>query len=137
MPFSIFKFRIVRRRRRVRRFRPKTRSRQLFLEHRARALELVHTRLAHFNLSYNFKYNKVSIKNQSSRWGSCSRRGNLNFNYRIALLEPEVADYLIVHELCHLGEMNHSKKFWDLVARTLPHWRSLRRKMKEEGKRLF
>ena len=131
-----------------RRLRPRSRPRKKiskkkvashssFHLHKKVALELCHARLAHFNSFYNLSYKKVSIKNQTSRWGSCSRRGNLNFNYRIALLPPEIADYIIVHELCHLGEFNHSKKFWDLVAKTVPDWNKLRAQLKEEGKRLF
>jgi predicted metal-dependent hydrolase len=108
------------------------------MENRMQALELVTRRLVYFNSFYNFKYNKVTIKNQSSRWGSCSRKGNINFNYRLALIPPELADYVIVHELCHLGQLNHSRKFWELVERTMPNWRELRARLKgEEGKKLF
>lgn len=140
MPFTFFTFKIVRRRvrRRVRRPRPRNqKSHASYLEHRERALALVTSRLAYFNAFYNFKYNKITIRNQTSRWGSCSRRGNLNFNYRIALIDPELADYVIVHELCHLGEFNHSPKFWELVARTMPEWRRVRKKLREEGKGVF
>lgn len=137
MPFRIFKIirRRVGRRRGVR--ARKTKSHPSYLEHRTRALELVSSRLTHFNSVYNFSYKKITIKNQFSRWGSCSRKGNLNFNYRIALLAPELADYIIVHELCHLGEFNHSKKFWDLVATTVPNWRELRATLKKDGQKLF
>jgi predicted metal-dependent hydrolase len=136
MPFRLFKFKIVRRRR-VRRRRHSHKSHSSYLEHRAQALELVTSRLTYFNTFYNFKYNTIKIKNNSSRWGSCSRKGNLNFNYRIALLPPELADYLVIHELCHLGEFNHSKKFWELVERTVPHWRTLRVRLKKEGEKVF
>ena len=132
MPFRIFRWKIVRRhvhrRVRVRRKRTK-KSHASYLEHREQALELVTARLAYFNTFYNFKYNKITIKNHISRWGSCSRRGNLNFNYRIALLPPELADYIVVHELCHLGEFNHGPKFWELVGKTIPRWRDLRRSL--------
>src|SRR4051812_3740739 len=107
MPFSIFRFKIIRGRRVVRRRTRTKKSHASYLEHRTRAYELVMARLAHFNTFYNYKYNRVTIKNHTSRWGSCSRKGNLNFNYRIALLPPELADYIVVHELCHLGEFNH------------------------------
>ena len=73
------------------------------------ALLLVLRKLEHFNKIYNLSWNRVSIKNTSSRWGSCSKRGNLNFNYRIVYLPEAYADYLIVHELCHLKEFNHSQ----------------------------
>src|SRR4051812_2511641 len=98
-----------------RKARIKVKSNPSYLEHKPAALDLVNARLAYFNAFYNYKYNKVTIKNQFSRWGSCSRKGNLNFNYRIVLLPPELADYIVVHELCHLGEFNHGQKFWDLV----------------------
>ncbi len=108
-----------------------------FLLHKTTALELVTSRLAHFNHTYNFTYHRITIRNQSSRWGSCSRKGNLSFNYRLALLPPELADYIIVHELCHLGEFNHSKKFWDLVEKAIPNWRILRNNLREQNKKLF
>ncbi len=74
-------------------------------------LKLAEERVEYFNGHYNFSYNLIRIKDQKSRWGSCSRKGNLNFNYRVFLLDEKLRDYIIVHELCHLKEMNHSKKF--------------------------
>lgn len=97
---------------------------------REAARALVHAKLAHFNAFYNFSYNKVFIKNTKTRWGSCSSRGNLNFNYRIIHLAPELQDYLIVHELCHLKEFNHGQAFWDLVALQVPNYKLLRTQMK-------
>lgn len=94
---------------------------------RAQARALVHARLAHFNQFYNFSYNKVFIRNQKTRWGSCSNKGNLNFSVRILLLSPELQDYLVVHELCHLKEFNHSQRFWDLVAEQIPDYKRLRK----------
>ena len=88
--------------------------------HKEAARKFVHERLVHFNQHYNFTYNKVAIRNQRSRWGSCSRKGNLNFNYRLVDIPSDLADSVIVHELCHLKEMNHSKAFWELVAETIP-----------------
>jgi predicted metal-dependent hydrolase len=97
------------------------------------SLTLVQNRVEHFNSIYQFKFNRISIRNQKTRWGSCSKRGNLSFNYRIVKLPAHLADYIIVHELCHLGEFNHSKKFWDLVARVIPNHRVLRRELKKVG----
>ena len=102
------------------------RNRKQYLKLREDARALARNRLAHFNSFYNFPIGKLFIKNHKSRWGSCSSRGNLNFNYKIVLLPPEVADYIIVHELCHLKEFNHSPKFWALVAQTLPNHLALR-----------
>jgi len=107
--------------------------RKHFAEYKERARVLVEERLAHLNQFYGFRWHMIAIRNQRSRWGSCSRKGNLNFNYKIALLPPHLADYIIVHELCHLGELNHSPKFWALVARTLPHHRALRRELRKVG----
>lgn len=92
---------------------------------------LVEERLKYFNQFYNFKYQRIAIRNQSSRWGSCSSKKNLNFNYRLILLPAELADLVIVHELCHLQEMNHSKDFWALVAKTVPNYRILEKKLKK------
>jgi len=96
--------------------------RRFTVKKREQARNLVLARLAYFNQFYNFKINRVAIKNTYRRWGSCSSKGNLNFNYKIIYLRPELADYLIVHELCHLGEFNHSLKFHALVAKTIPNY---------------
>jgi len=101
-----------------------------FLVNKSRALRLVREKISKFNAVYGFKYNKVSIKNVSTRWGSCSKSGNLNFNYKMIYLPEEMADYIVVHELCHLQEMNHGKNFWRLVAITLPDWKKIRSKLK-------
>ena len=92
---------------------------------------LILDRIKHYNSFYGFKINRIAIKNQKTRWGSCSSKGNLNFNYKIIFLRKELADYLIVHELCHLGQLNHSKKFWDLVEKTIPNFVELNKKLKK------
>lgn len=94
--------------------------RKEYLLHKETARAMVHARLAHFNQHYKLVWGDVAVRNQKSRWGSCSKAGNLNFNYRIALLPPHLQDYIIVHELCHLQEFNHSVKFWQLLAQTIP-----------------
>lgn len=95
----------------------------MYNKYKEQARALVNERLVHFNQYYNFTYHRVSIRNQKTRWGSCSSKGNLNFSYRILFLEPEAQDYLIIHELCHLKEFNHSQRFWDLVAQQSPHYK--------------
>ncbi len=101
-----------------------------YRESKKEALRLVTARIAYFNVYYGYRIGRVSIRNQRTRWGSCSRRGNLNFNYRIAYLDPQLADYLIVHELCHLRELNHSENFWNLVASRIPNYKHLRRSLR-------
>ncbi|MEK7061908.1 MAG: M48 family metallopeptidase [Patescibacteria group bacterium] len=105
-------------------------SKREYLQYKERAKLLVENRINHYNKFYNFKINKITIKNQKSRWGSCSKKENLNFNYKIALLPQNLADYVIVHELCHLGEFNHSKKFWKLVSLTITNYKQLKKKFK-------
>ena len=105
-------------------------SKKEYLELKAQALVLAQERIEHFNQFYNFKFNKINIKNQKTRWGSCSRKGNLNFNYKIALLPPSLADYIIVHELCHLQEFNHGPKFWTLMGKTVPDYHQRRKELK-------
>ena len=107
------------------------RNRRQYVALREEARALVHARLAHFAPMYGVELRKVFIKNHKSRWGSCSTKGNLNFNYKIVLLPPEVADYIIVHELCHLREFNHSARFWALVAEMVPNYVAVRRRLRE------
>ena len=102
-----------------------------YLKYKENALALAENRIRYFNKIYQFWLNTINIKNQKTRWGSCSRKGNLNFNYKIALLPLQLADYIIVHELCHLGEFNHSRKFWDLVGKTIPDYGLLRNELRK------
>lgn len=102
-----------------------------YLAHKEAARVLVHARLEHFNAIYKFTYKRVVIKNQKTCWGSCSSKGNLNFNYKIVLLPERLADYIIAHELCHLREFNHSRAFWDLVAQTMPDYARARAELKK------
>lgn len=105
-------------------------SRLQYLRHKEKTRRLVHSRLAFFNQHYGLAWRRVAIKDQRSRWGSCSVRANLNFNYRLIFLPLELVDYVVVHELCHLREMNHGPAFWALVAETVPDWKRLRRELK-------
>ena len=106
-------------------------SKKGYLAYKDEAHQRAVERIRYFNNIYNFGFHRISIRNQKTRWGSCSRKGNLNFNYKIALLPEQLADYIIVHELCHLEEFNHSKKFWNLVAKTMPDHASLRGELKK------
>lgn len=102
--------------------------------YKEKALEMVTERLAVLNKThYRFKFNKVAIKSQKTRWGSCSRTQNLNFNYKILFLTPKMRDYIMIHELCHLKEFNHSSRYWRLVAKAMPDYLKLIEELKVKG----
>lgn len=98
-----------------------------------KARELVNKNVLELNKFYNYKINRIAIRNQKTRWGSCSSKNNLNFNYKIIYLRPELIKYIIVHEICHLKEMNHSKRFWVLVEKTVPNYLALRKELKKQS----
>ncbi len=100
-------------------------SRKEYRNNKDKARAFIGSRLEHFNQFYGFSWRKISIRAQKTRWGSCSRKGNLNFNYKILFLPEKLADYIVVHELCHLREFNHSRKFWNLVAKAIPDYREI------------
>lgn len=79
-------------------------------------------------------YGRISIREQKTRWGSCSSRKNLNFNYKLAYMPQEIMDYVVVHELAHLQHMNHSQEFWQLVEQYIPDYKERRKWLKEHGK---
>src|SRR3989344_2593932 len=108
----------------------KTKRSNIYIKNKERAREIVRQKLNDFNNIYGFTYNRVSIKNQRTKWGSCSSKGNLNFNYKIVFLPEHLANYLIVHELCHLKELNHSKSFWLLVEKTIPDYKKCKKELK-------
>jgi predicted metal-dependent hydrolase len=105
-------------------------GRRDYLKHKEEARAFVHQRITHWNQFYQFPYGRVAIKNTKRTWGSCSRKGNLNFSYALLFLPRELADYVVVHELCHLKEHNHGRAFWARVAQTLPNYLQLRRELK-------
>ncbi len=105
-----------------------------YKKYRQAALQLAILKVKELNKFYGFSFNRVSVKNQKTRWGSCSKKGNLNFNYKIIHLPQDQLNYLIVHELCHLKEFNHSKNFWALVAKTVPEYKKLRMELKNFNK---
>ncbi len=106
-------------------------SRIEFLKYKALAKKIARDKMNHFNQFYGFTWRRISIKNQKTRWGSCSKQGNLNFNYKIALLPERIVHYIIVHELCHLKELNHSRRFWDLVKRTVPDYLAIKKELRK------
>ena len=98
---------------------------------------LVEDRAAHYCADLEVTYNKISVRTQRTRWGSCSSKGNLSFNCLLALVPADVLDYVVVHELCHLKEMNHSSRFWELVECVLPDYVHQKRWLAEHGRELI
>ncbi len=90
-------------------------------------------RVAYFASRMHVTYGRITIRRQRTRWGSCSTKGNLNFNCLLMLAPPEVLDYVVVHELCHRRQMNHSPRFWEEVGRICPDYKSCRKWLKETG----
>lgn len=90
-------------------------------------------RAALFAGQMGVSYNRITIRNQKSRWGSCSSKGNLNFNCLLMLMPPDIIDYVVVHELCHRLEMNHSALFWKEVENVLPDYKKRRKWLKDNG----
>lgn len=97
------------------------------------AKKVLPERVAHYAEELGVTYGRITIRNQRSLWGSCSAKGNLNFNCLLMLAPSEVADYVVVHELCHRLEMNHSQRFWAHVERILPDYKRLRKWLREDG----
>jgi predicted metal-dependent hydrolase len=94
------------------------------------ARAFIHTRLRYFNAHYAFTYHGVSVRDSRTRWGSCSRKGDLNFSYKLLHLPIRLADYVIVHELAHLRHFDHSPAFWATVAETIPDFAARRRELR-------
>ncbi|MDP2656309.1 MAG: M48 family metallopeptidase [bacterium] len=95
------------------------------------ARKIVLKKILQFNDFYHFPYASVRIKDMRTRWGSCSKIGNLNFNYKLQFLPLHLVDYIVVHELCHLQELNHGKEFWHLVSQCIPDGTARRKELRE------
>jgi len=104
--------------------------------YRNEARTYVEDRANQYAQEFGFRYKNIKIKDTKTRWGSCSRLQNLNFSWRLVMSPPEIIDYVIVHELCHLKQMNHSKKFWREVETIIPNYKT-RRKWLKANKGLF
>jgi predicted metal-dependent hydrolase len=102
-----------------------------------RATQLIPERVKHFAPLVGVTYGRITIRNQKSRWGSCSAKGNLNFNVGLLLAPPEVLDYVVVHELCHRKEMNHSPKFWAEVSKLIPDYKQHEKWLKDNGRAII
>lgn len=106
-------------------------------ELRERAKSVLAQRTAYFARQIGVTYGRITVRDQKTRWGSCSQTGNLNFNFRLILAPLEVLDYVVVHELCHRRQMNHSAQFWQDVAQVLPDYRKRKAWLTENGWRLM
>ena len=107
-----------------------------YVKNKERARVVITEKVKKYNETYQYRLGRISIRNQKTRWGSCSKSGNLNFNYKILLLPEQLADYIVVHELCHLKELNHSQKFWNLVAKVFAGYKDMKRELKRRDLRL-
>lgn len=96
------------------------------------AQKVIPVRTAYYAAQIGVTYGKITIRHQKTRWGSCSSKGNLNFNCELMRFPEEIVDYVIVHELCHRLEMNHSRRFWAEVEKILPDYRERRKWLKEQ-----
>lgn len=119
----------------------KTQLPKLSPEERARlqkaAGEVFLQRSRYFAELLNVHFNRITIREQKTRWGSCSSKQNLNFNWKLILAPPEILDYVVVHELCHLKEMNHSPAFWHEVEQILPDYPQRKKWLKDNGWKLM
>ena len=97
------------------------------------ALKVMPEKVRYYAEKIGVNYGRITIRNQKTRWGSCSAKGNLNFNCLLMLAPDEVQNYVVIHELCHRKEMNHSPKFWSELAKIMPDYEKYRRWLKENG----
>lgn len=97
------------------------------------ASEVLSVKAKYYAEKLGVTYGRITIRNQKTRWGSCSGKGNLNFNCLLMLAPEEIQDYVVIHELCHRKEMNHSQKFWAEVEKIMPDYREKRRWLRENG----
>ncbi|MGE4283843.1 MAG: M48 family metallopeptidase [Clostridia bacterium] len=104
--------------------------------YRSKAQEKIGERVAYYSHKLNKTPKNIKIKEQKKRWGSCSSLGNLNFNWKCIMAPASVLDYLVVHEMCHLFHMNHSKDFWNMVASILPDYKQRKEWLKKHGVRM-
>ena len=101
---------------------------------RTQAESVIPARVRELNEQWKFRYSGITVRNQRTRWGSCSRKGALSFNWRLVILPPDVADYLICHELAHLKYLDHSPRFWHLVGTICPTFRQSERWLRRHGR---
>lgn len=96
-----------------------------------RARALFEQRCRHYAAALSVRYTRLSLSQAQTRWGSASANGSIRLSWRLIHLDPDLIDYVVVHELAHLHEMNHSPRFWAVVASVLPDYESARRRLRE------
>ena len=101
------------------------------------AKDVIPPKVKHYASMLGVDYGRITIRNQKTRWGSCSSKHNLNFNCLLLRAPEEILDYVVVHELCHIRHMDHSKAFWNEVEKILPDYRDRRKWLKDHGDRLY
>ncbi len=113
-------------------------KRLLTLDRRYRnsARQKITARVVHYHQQTGGQYTSITIRDQKSRWGSCSSRGTLSFNYRLIFAPAKVLDYVVVHELCHLSHMNHSGDFWNMVEEIMPDYQVYKNWLRDHGREL-
>ena len=104
--------------------------------YRTAARQQFEIRVNYYHRITGGNYTSITVRDQRSRWGSCSSRGTLSFNYRLIFAPPAVLDYVVVHELCHLTHMNHSKDFWNMVSSVMPEYKEYRKWLRDHGHEL-
>lgn len=115
----------------------KIKSIKFNVHNKNKALGLVKERIKYFQTKFKFDFNQIKIKNQKTIWGSCSRKNNLSFNFKILLLKPKIRDYVIVHELSHCKIKNHSRRFWSQVEIVLPEYKEIKERLNKYSLNLF
>ena len=105
-----------------------------YKQHKEKARRIISARVQDWAQIMGLSYNQLSIRHTNTRWGSCSSKRNLNFSYKLIFLDSELMDYVIIHELSHLVEMNHSKRFWNIVSTYCPDYSEHRAKLRDYEK---
>ena len=100
---------------------------------RERIQTFIEEKVSHYASVMGVSYGRITMRNQKTRWGSCSSVGNLNYNWKLVLMPPGVLDYVVVHELAHRREMNHSAAFWKVVATWMPDYKKYRKWLRDNG----
>ncbi|MCX8129524.1 MAG: M48 family metallopeptidase [Clostridia bacterium] len=113
------------------------RIRKIVVEwYRERAMEVLNERVQIFSPAMGVRASEIKIKQQKTRWGSCSSRGNINFNWKLVMFPLDIIDYVVVHELAHLKVLNHSKKFWEVVGSVMPDYKTREKQLREYARKL-